>query len=410
MTVAKKPKANEGVVIRHQRNCASRAKKAKACNCTPRYQAWAFDKVTRCKVRKTFPTVAAAKSWRAATSTAIKLGERRATKSPTVAAAAEEMIAGLRTGSIRARGGAPFKPSTIVGYEAAMRLRIIPVLGKRRLSDVTRGDLTAIAERMLGEGRDASSVRNALMPVRLIFRRALDAGTVTVNPTAGLALPSPQGRRDRIATPAEAATLLAAVPESDRALWATALLAGLRLGEVAALDWSAIDFERGVIVVDRSWCPKSGTFVAPKSKAGRREVPIIGPLRALLAEHRLRTGRRVGLVFGRDGARPFNASALRVRALAAWAAAEVRVLSCDVDAERRDGRPIPAHGYLTLHECRHTYCSSLLAAGVNPAAVSKYAGHSSVGFTLSRYTHALSGTEATDVARVEAWLAAAEGA
>ncbi len=408
MTTTKKRTPPEGIVLRHARNCASRADGA--CKCTKAWQAWVWDPVTRRKVRETFPTVAAAKSWRAAASTKIESGELRAVPVPTVKAAADELIAGLRSGSIHARGGGIYKPSTVVGYEAALRLRIIPDLGERRLSKVTRGDLTTIAEKMLGEGRDASSVRNALMPVRLIFRRALDAGTVTVNPTAGLALPAPQGRRDRIATPAEATTLLAAVPDGDRALWATALLAGLRLGEIAALDWASIDFERGTIAVERSWCPKSHAMVQPKSKAGRREVPIIGPLRALLLAHRLRTGRRVGLVFGRNGTRPFNASALRVRALAAWAAAEVPVLACDVDAERREGRPIPASGYITLHEGRHTYCSSLLAAGVSPAAVSKYAGHASVGFTLARYVHALSGTETADVARVEAWLAAAEGA
>ena len=94
----------------------------------------------------------------------------------------------------------------------------------------------------------------------------------------------------------------------------------------------------------------------------------------------------------------------------AWEANELAPLACDVDAQRREGRPLPAHGYLTLHEGRHTYCSTQLAAGVSPAAVSRYAGHASVSFTLSRYVKALAGTEAGDVARVEALLAAAEGA
>ncbi len=408
MTTTKKRTPPEGVVIRHERSCASRA--AKACDCRPAFQAWSWDPVTRRKLRKTFPTVAAAKSWRAGAGVAISRGELRAGPVPTIEAAAEHLIAGLRDGSIRARGGAPFKPSTVRSYEAALRNRIIPTLGRRRLTEVTRGDLTTLAERMLVDGRDGSTISNAIMPLRLIFRRAVDAGTITVNPTAGLALPSPQGRRDRIATPEEAARLLAALPESDRALWATAMYGGLRAGELMALDWASIDFERGIISVERSWCPKGRTFVTPKSRAGRREVPMVAQHRALLLAHRLRTGRRVGLVFGQDGERPFSASALSARALAAWKAAAVPVLSCDVDAARREGRPIPAHGGLTLHEGRHTFCSTQLAAGVNPAAVSRYAGHASVAFTLGRYTHAISGTEASDVARVEAWLTAAEGA
>ena len=51
----------------------------------------------------------------------------------------------------------------------------------------------------------------------------------------------------------------------------------------------------------------------------------------------------------------------------------------------------------------------MLAAGVSPAAVSRYAGHASVSFTLTRYVKALAGTEAGDAARMEAFLAAAPG-
>jgi hypothetical protein len=61
------------------------------------------------------------------------------------------------------------------------------------------------------------------MPLRAIYRRAVGRGEVTVNPTTGVELPAVRSRRDRIASPAEAATLLAAIPTRDRALWATAM-------------------------------------------------------------------------------------------------------------------------------------------------------------------------------------------
>ena len=73
------------------------------------------------------------------------------------------------------------------------------------------------------------------MPLRAIFRRAVSRGEVAVNPTTGLELPAVRGRRDRIASPEEAAALLAALPEEERPLWATALYAGLRRGELMAL-------------------------------------------------------------------------------------------------------------------------------------------------------------------------------
>src|SRR5215210_9326770 len=108
-------------------------------------------------------------------------------------------------------------------YEAALAARVLPELGAARLSDIRRIDLQDFADRLCADGLDASTVRNTLMPLRAIFRRALARGDVAMNPTTGLELPAVDGRRDRIASPAEAAALLAALPERDRAPWATAM-------------------------------------------------------------------------------------------------------------------------------------------------------------------------------------------
>lgn len=75
----------------------------------------------------------------------------------------------------------------------------------------------------------------------MVYRRALRRGDIAVNPTADLDLPAIEGRRDRIASPAEAEKLLAALEETDRVIYATALYAGLRLGELRALRWEDVD-------------------------------------------------------------------------------------------------------------------------------------------------------------------------
>jgi integrase len=85
------------------------------------------------------------------------------------------------------------------------------------------------------------------MPMRALYRRALSRGEVVVNPTSGLQLPAVRGRRERIATPDEAAALIDGAPENDRALWATAFYAGLRRGELMALRWEEIDLKAGLI-------------------------------------------------------------------------------------------------------------------------------------------------------------------
>ena len=75
-----------------------------------------------------------------------------------------------------------------------------------------------------------------LIPLRAIYRRALARGEVAINPTARPRAAAVRGRRDRIASPEEAAPLLdAARRRATGALWATALYAGLRRGELMAL-------------------------------------------------------------------------------------------------------------------------------------------------------------------------------
>ena len=143
------------------------------------------------------------------------------------------------------------------------------------------------------------------MPLRAIYRQAIALDEVAVNPTAGVQLPAVRGKRDRIASPAEAARLIDALPQRDRALWATAMYAGLRSGELQALTDELVDLDSNLIRVQWSWDPKEGR-VAPKSRAGRRTVPVPAALRRHLLEHRLAHGRRGGLFFGRPDGRPFS--------------------------------------------------------------------------------------------------------
>ena len=193
-----------------------------------------------------------------------------------------------------------------------------------------------------------------------------------------------RGRRDRVARPTEARALIDALPNGDRAVWATALYGGLRRGELAALRWSDVDFERGVICVERSWDPKAGA-VEPKSRSGRRKVPMAGPLRASLAAHRLLMPMTDSeLVFGRPGERAMHSDLLTQRARTAWREAGLEPIG--------------------LHECRHTYAAFMIAAGVNAKALSVYMGHSSITITLDRYGHLMPGNEEEAAGMLEAYL------
>ncbi len=326
----------------------------------------------RKRIRKTFPTLAAAKSWRADAQVAVSKGSMRLPSKQKLSQAASNWLRGAMDGSVRNRSGDRYKPSALRGYEEALRLRVLPALGHVRLSEVRRNDLQDLADRLLADGLNPSTIRNTLMPVRAIYRRAMARGDVAVNPTTGIELPAVRGIRDRIADPEEAAQLVDVVPERDRAIWATAMYAGLRLGELRALRWQDVDLAAGVVRVERSWDARVGP-VDPKSRAGKRKVPIPGVLRDILIEHRMSCGRDAGLIFGRSESNPFSPNSVANRARSAWQAAEL--------------------SSITLHEARHTFASLMIAAGVNAKALSTYMGHSSITITLDRYGHLMPGSE-----------------
>jgi integrase len=372
-----------GIRVRHSRKCGSRNG---GCKCDS-YEAWVWSARDGRKIRKVFAgkgAKSAAKSWRSDADVARRKGTLRAPSQVTIRAAGEAWLEGAKAGTIRTRGGDRYKPSAIRSYEQALRDRIYPDLGAHRLGDVQRVDVQDLVDRLLAEGRDPSTIRNSIMPLRVIYRRAIQRGEVAVNPTTGLELPAVRGKRDRIASPNEAASLLAALPDDDRALWATALFSGLRYGELAALTWEQVDLGAGLIRVERAWDPKAREYVSPKSHAGTRAVPIATVLREHLIAHKLRSGRSAGLVFPGASGGPFDSWAAQTRADKAWTKL----------------------ARLTLHQARHTFASLMIAAGVNAKALSTYMGHGSITITLDRYGHLMPGNEEQAADLLDAYLAA----
>jgi integrase len=371
----------EGIAERHARSCRSRDDGGR-CNCSPSFQVNLWDGRSQRRIRKTFRTLTEAKAWRQDAAGALRAGTLRASDGRTLKAVADEWLAGARSGVIRNRSGDPFKPSAVRAYETHLRLRVLPALGTAKFGAIRRVDLQDLADRLHASGLSASAVQCSLLPLRAMYRRALARGEVAINPTIGLELPAVRSRRDRIVSPEQARELLAALPECSRPLWATAMFAGLRRGELQSLRWEDVDLEDGVIRVKRGWDAVAGE-ISPKSAKGRRSVPIAGVLRDYLAEHWLRGG--VGdLVFGRNG-RTFDPRGISDPAKAAWKAAGLE--------------PI------TLHDCRHTCASYFIASGVNAKSLSTYMGHADIATTFDLYGHLMPGNEAEAAALLDAYLA-----
>jgi len=141
---------------------------------------------------------------------------------------------------------------------------VYPALGGVRLDEVRQPDLLELVERLQAAGRSPSTIRNAIDPLRVLYRRAVARGVVTANPTTALELPAGEKPRDRVADPVEAARLVAAHKWlDDRALWAVALYAGPRAGELRALAWHDVDLAAATVTV------RSSLSVDAQSEANR---------------------------------------------------------------------------------------------------------------------------------------------
>lgn len=378
-----------GVRLRHSRKCSIAS--VGRCTCRPSYEARVWSTRDRREILKSFRTLAAAKAWRVDTASAVQRGQRRASKPVTIREAADELIAGMRSGAIRNRSGEVYKPSVIEAYEDALRA-LKADFGSMRVTQLDRIEVQAFVDRMLAEKKSPSTVRNALLPLRVIYRRALHDGIVGTSPCTNLRLPAVRGGRERAADPSEAAALIAAVPQRDRALWATAFYSGLRVGELRALRWSDVDLAGGEIHVEGSWCTRTNVVVSPKSAAGRRTVPIGALLRDYLAEHRAaNTGD--GYVFASRTGRPVEARRVQGRADRAWLQLETGPLA-----------------RLTFHEARHTCASLYIAAGANAKTIQEILGHSSITITLDRYGHLFDESRRAAATKLDAYLHCADTA
>jgi integrase len=372
-----------GIIVRHSRSCPSRdggaCTKARANGCRPSFEAWVWDPRDKVKIRRTYKDAKEARTWLHDAAVARNKGTLRPPTRETLESAAEAFLEGMKSGAIQTRSRKPYKPSVIRGYEADLKHYVLPELGALRLADVRRRDLQALIDDLTGAGHSGSKVRNVVTPVQAIYRRALEDDVITVNPATNLRLPQVGEPRDRVASPAEAERLIAALPEDDRALWASAFLAGLRRGELRGLRCEDVD--AGVIHVRRGWDDYEGP-IDPKSKKGARDVPIPDTLARHLNAHMLRTGRRGSdLIFGSSPTQPFTPKVIRMRAAGAWAAT---VVGAFFSGRSVDLKPI------MLHECRHTYVSLMHAAGCSLEEIGDYVGHSSAYMT-DRYRHLLPG-------------------
>ena len=278
-------------------------------------------------------------------------------------------------------------PSTISGYESALRLQVLPHLGDRRLRTLRRIDMEEWLSGLRAAGYSNSTIHAARTVLGMVLTSATDARIIAGNPLTGLRQPKGSSRTRNALTVEQVEALAAAVDPWWRPFLLVLAYCGLRPGEALALRRRHLD-DLGRLTVERGMTEHRGVLLERDTKTHRSRVVEVPA--SVLAELRTHVELRVGsdpnaLVFTTPFGDPVRLSNWRHRV---W----------DPLADEL-GLP----GWATPYVLRHTAASLLAQSGVPVTAAAASLGHDPAIF-LRTYAHLYPGdlgavADAMDAAR-----------
>jgi len=306
------------------------------------------------------------------------------------------------------------KERTRERYEGALRVHILPRLGRLKVRDISR---PVVKELLIGKLEDAAgsvqgqkgeragrrklkrgTVRHLLGTMNAIMGTAVEDGVILASPLQKLGKKLNLGtRRDKTKPKALDADQLSAFMATARSetpdlfpAFATMAYAGLRVGEAMALTWDHVDIAGQKIDVDRQI---SGTT---KTEASQRTVDVADPLRDALAdllarrrEEAFAEGESLSpwVLFPSLGEHPDRKDEQRI----------VKQIRRGMTRVLKAAGLAPWH---TPHSLRHTFGSLLVAAGTSLAYVREAMGHASIQMTVDVYGSWLPTSDVQAVNRV----------
>jgi integrase len=286
---------------------------------------------------------------------------------------------------------------TVLRYEQLARLHLIPTLGAIPLKALKPLQIQTAYGKITASGRSAQTALHAHRLLHGALAHAVKWQLISRNPADAVNAPRPE-KREMVMLEAESLQRL--IEAADRtplgAMVHTALMSGLRFGELAGLRWGDVDLENRELHVRQvaQWLPRTGfIYKQPKTAGSARTVALPASTVERLRRHhtlQLETRLMVGpeysdnnLVFASITGGPIDPSNLR----RTW----TRLIA---DAGVK----------LTFHGLRHCHASLLLQQGTHIKVVSERLGHSNTQITLDTYSHLLPGMDREAADRLDKTL------
>ena len=284
------------------------------------------------------------------------------------------------------------KESSWQTYRNLLKRHLLPRLGGYALTQLTPKVIHDFVKELESSELAESTVRGVYRLLSSAMRYALDEGVIRKNPCRRIHIQHRERGEQRVLSRFEQEKLRQ-VADGSRDLPALlSLYTGMRLGEICALKWTDIDWQKGTITVRRTvqriagnnaqndGCRTMLMIGTPKSRRSCRVIPVPEFILVMLRE-RLQSCCGDAYVFGK-----------------ASAAADPRTI------QRRFSRLAKRLGLsgAHFHTLRHTFATRLLELGVDVKTVSALLGRSSARTTLDFYAHSLSEQQRAAVAQLSA--------
>ncbi len=262
------------------------------------------------------------------------------------------------------------RPSTLRRDNSIYNCHLDPVFGHTTIDQIGFRSAQRFVAELAGSGLAPRTVRKAAGLLAQSLDIAVRSGLLAQNPTRGLALPQIPHKEPSFLDPEEVDRLASAIAEPYRTFVLVGAYAGLRHGELAALRVERVDIAaRTIDVVETRTLGADGapTFGPPKSRAGRRTVPVPPFVMQELGDDISGRGLEPrDLVWTSAWGSPLSEGNFRSRT---WRAATI--------AAGLEG--------LRIHDLRHTCIAMWSRSLASPRAAAKWAGHSNPTLVLNVY-------------------------
>lgn len=297
------------------------------------------------------------------------------------------------------------KPATRSAYEEHIRVHIKPSLGDIPLKQLSTSDIQQLYTNLLKE-RELSpkTVRNIHGVLHRTLEQAKLLGYIRVNPADAAVTPRVEKKQVETLDAEDIGKFLAAIrgTKYEYPLF-VAVFTGLRQGELLGLTWDCVDFEHGLLLINKQHNRVKGDTEFRFASLKNDKARVLTVADEVIDVLKLQKQRQEswGATLGNGWENPDNL----VFTTEFGRYINNKILYQNFKRIAKNlGKPD-----LRFHDLRHTYAVNSLRAGDDIKTVQENLGHATASFTLSTYAHATPGMKRESAKRMTAFIRSVQG-